>query len=244
MLKKHPEVFQEALGTLKAAKAKIVVDGNLSPKYCKATPVPYAIKDKIEKELQRLEEEGTIEKVMFSKWAAPIVPIVKEDQMIRICGDYKVTANAISKLDNYLIPKAEDLFTTLGGGEKFTKLDFKQAYQQLLLHDDSKKYTTINTHRGLFQYNRLPYGISSAPGIFQRTMENVLQGISFVIVRVDDILVSGQNDEQHIANLEEVLKRLSGAGLRLNEKKCIFMAPEVIYLGQRVNRHGIKLVEP
>ena len=134
------------------------------------------------------------------------MPIVKEDQTIRICGDYKVTMNAVSKLDNYPIPKAEDLFTTLGGGEKFTKLD-------------------LSTSR-LFQYNRLPYGISSAPGIFQRTMENLLQGIPYVIVRVDDILVSGENYEEHIANLEEVLKRLSSAGAMLKKTKCVFMAPE------------------
>ena len=74
-------------------------------------------------------------------------------------------------------------------------------------------------------------------------MENVLSGIPFVIVQMDDILVSGQNDEQHIANLEEMLKRLSGAGLRLNEKKCIFMVAEVICLGQQVNRQGIQPVE-
>ena len=85
----------------------------------------------------------------------------------------------------------EDLLATLGGGEKFTKLEMNQAYQQLQLDDESKRYTTINTHKGLFQYNRLPYGISSAPGIFQRNMENLLQNIPYVIVLVDDILVSG-----------------------------------------------------
>ncbi len=144
-----------------------------------------------------------------------------------------MTVNSVSKLDNYPIPKAEDLFATLGGGEKFTKLDLSQAYQQLPLEDDSKQYTTINTHRGLFQYNRLPYGISSAPGIFQRTMENLVQAIPYVIVWVDDNLVSGENDEEHIANLEEVLTRL---GARLKKAKCVFMAPEVIYLGQRANQ--------
>jgi len=87
-----------------------------------------------------------------------------------------------------------------------------QTYQQLLLDDESKQYTTINTHKGLFQYNRLPYGISSAPGIFQRNMENLLQNIPYVIVRVDDILVSRARDEDHLNNLEEVLKRLPSAG--------------------------------
>ena len=135
---------------------------------------------KIEIELKRLQDEGTIEPVQFSEWAAPIVPILKPDDSIRICGDYKSTVNQVSKLDSYPIPKVEDLLATLGGGEKFTKLDMIQAYQQLQLDDESKQYTTINTHKGLFQYTRLPYGISSAPGIFQRNMENLLQNIPYV----------------------------------------------------------------
>ena len=102
------------------------------------------------------------------------------------------------------MPKVEDLLATLGGGEKFTRLDLSQAYQQLQLDGESKQYTTINTHKGLFQYTCLPCKISSAPGIFQRNMENLLQNIHFVIVRVDDILVSGASDEGHLSNLEEV----------------------------------------
>ena len=158
---------------------------------------------------------------------------------MRICGNYKVTVNAISKLDYNPIHKAEDLFTTLVGGEKFTKLDLSRTYQQLLQKDHSKKYKAIDTHRGLFQYKRLPYGISSAPGIFQRTMKNLLQGIPFVIVRFDDILVPGVKNGEHIANLEEVLKRLSNAGERLKVSKCVFIAPEVTYLEERINREGV-----
>ena len=243
LLEKYEKVFHEELGTFSGPKAKIYVAEDASPKYYKARPVPYALREKVEKELERLQEEGTIEPVQFADWAAPIVPIVKDDKSIRICGDYKVTVNQAAKLDNYSIPKAEDLFATLSGGEKFTKLDMSQAYQQILLEDESKKYTTINTHKGLFQYNRLPYGVSSSPGIFQRTMENVLQGIPFVVVRVGDILVSGSNDEEHLANLEEVLKRLSEHGLRLKKKKCAFMVNEVVYLGQKINSQGIQPVQ-
>ena len=86
--------------------------------------------------LERLVEERTIELVQFADWAAPIVPIVKEGKSIRTCGDHKVTVNQVAKLDNYPIPKAEDLFATLCGGEKFTKLDMSQAYQQILLEDE------------------------------------------------------------------------------------------------------------
>ena len=114
------------------------------------------MKAKIKEELKRLQEEGTIEPVQFSEWAVLIVPILKPDNSIRICGEYKTTVNQVSRVENYPIPKVEDLPATLGGGEKFTKLDMSQTYQQLQLEAESKQYTTVNTHKGLFQYNRLP----------------------------------------------------------------------------------------
>ena len=178
----HGDVFSEGLGTLKGSTAKIYVDPEATPKFMKARPVPYVFKAKVELELDRLQRENIISPVEFSEWAAPIVPVVKQDGSVRICGDYKGTVNQVSKLDNYPIPKTEDLLATLGGGNKFTKLDMSQAYQQLELEESSKKFTTINTHKGLCQYNRLPFGVSSAPGIFQRTMENLLQGIPHVVV--------------------------------------------------------------
>ena len=84
-----------------------------------------------------------------------------------------MTVNPVAKLDRYPVPKAEDLFATLSNGKLFMKLDLRQAYHQLLLDDESKKYVVINTTKGLFQYTRLPYGISSAPGIFHREMETL-----------------------------------------------------------------------
>ncbi|CAG2226124.1 unnamed protein product [Mytilus edulis] len=129
----------------------------------------------------KIGKGGNIEKVEFSEWAAPIVPIVKPDKSVRICGDYKVTINQVSKLDNYPIPNTDDLYATLSGGQAFSKLDLSQAYQQIVLDEESRTYVTINTHKGLYQYNCLPFGVSSAPGIFQRTMENLLQGIPKVV---------------------------------------------------------------
>ena len=242
-LEKYPDVFTDGIGTMHGIKAKIYVDTNAPPRYYKARPVPYAIKPKIEEELARLQTEEIIKPVEFSEWAAPIVPVMKENGKIRICGDYKITVNQASKLDRYPIPKIEDLLATLEGGEKFTKLDMSQAYQQMELDEDSKQYLTINTHKGLYRYNRLPFGVSSASGIFQRTMENLLQGIPHIIVRSDDILISGKDDEHHVEILDQALQRLSKAGVRLNKEKCIFMAPQVVFCGQEVSKTGIKPVD-
>ena len=124
-----------------------------------------------------------------------------------------MTVNPVSKLNRYPIPKVEDLFATLEGGATFTKLDLSQAYLQLKLDPESRKYVVINTHKGLFRYTRLPYGISSAPGIFQKVMESLLQGIPHVAVYIDDILITGASESEHLQSLEEVLRRLERAGL-------------------------------
>ena len=96
----------------------------------------------------------------------------------------------------------------------------------------------MNTHKGLFRYKRLPYGVSSAPGI-QRLMENVLRDIPNVIVYLDDILVTGTTEEEHLRALAEVLSRLEKAGLRARKQKCKFMASSVTYLGHLIDQHGL-----
>ena len=115
-----------------------------------------------------------------------------------------------------------------------------QAYQQLLLDESSRQYVVINTHKGLFRYLRLPFRVSSAPGIFQRVMKNLLQDIPGVVVYIDDVLITGPDESGHIAALEEVLRRMEQAGLRLSKGKCSFMAPSVEYVGYKIDADGFR----
>ena len=240
LLDKYHTVFQETLGTLQNFKAHIYVDPNAKPKYCKARPIPYAVKAKVEEELDRLVAQGTLEPVQMWEWASPIVPVVKPDKKsVRICGDFKQTVNPVAKLDRYPIPKVEDLFVKLTGGCTFTKIDLSQAYLQLPLDEESKKFVVINTHKGLFRYTRLLFGISVAPGIFQRVMDNILQGIPGVMVYLDDILITGPTVSEHLQSLETVLDRLAKAGLHVKKNKCIFMSSSVIYLGHKIDSEGL-----
>ena len=132
-----PSVFQKGLGTLKGFKAKIYVDSDAVPRFHPARSVQ---RDRVDKELKRLQEEGTLEPVDISEWAAPIVAVLKSDKnSVRICGDFSVTINPVSKLDRYPIPKVEDLFSRLSGGKYFTKLDLSHAYQQVPLEENPRK---------------------------------------------------------------------------------------------------------
>lgn len=150
VLTRHEAVFKEGLGTWTGPPAKIHVDKDAVPRYYKPRPVPYALKEKVEVELERLLNDKIVEPVKFSEWAVPIVPVLKPDNSVRICGDYKFTVNQASKLEQYPIPKLEDLLEKLAGGEKYSKLDLSHAYQQVILDEESKIYVTLNTHKGLF----------------------------------------------------------------------------------------------
>ena len=109
----------------------------------------------------------------------------------------------------------------------------------MLLHPDDRKYTTINTHLGLFQYTRLPFSIASAPAIFQQAMEKILHGIPRVICYLDDVLITGQNDEEHLKTLETVFCRLEDYGLRLKKSKCEYLKTKVEYLGYCIDADGL-----
>lgn len=236
-------MFLEEPGTIRDFKASITVKPDTKPVFRKARQVPYALKDAVEKELDRLEKAGIISKIDNSQWAAPIVVVPKADKSIRICGDYKVTVNQSVEEEQYPLPNTEDLFATLAGGTLFSKIDLSHAYQQLELEKDSEKYLTINTHKGLYVYHRLSYGVSSAPSMFQNVMDQILQGLEHVTCFLDEILVTGKTRTEHLRNLEEVLSRLESYGVRVKRAKCTFMQERVEYLGHLIDREGLHPTE-
>ena len=243
LLEEFSDVFRPGLGCLQGMEVHLNVDENATPKFHMARTVPFAYREKVEAELVRLESLGIISPVQFSNWAAPIVPVAKKDNTVRLCGDYKITVNQASSVDSYPLPRVEELFARLAGGKQFSRLDLSQAYLQLPLDEKSKEYVTINTHKGLYRYNRLPFGVSSAPGIFQRCMENLLRDIKGVAVYLDDILVTGATTEEHLRNLAAVLARLQAAGLRLNKSKCFFLRDRIVYLGHAIDADGLHPTE-
>ena len=236
---KHQVTFADGFGKLDGAQGKLYKKENAQPKFMKARHLPYAMRPKVERELTRLQEAGIISPVKHSEWATPIVPVLKPNGSIRLCGDFKATVNPRLNIEQYPLPKIDDIFANLAGGQYFSKLDLTQAYLQLEMDEASREMLTINTHRGLFRYNRLAYGVASAPAIWQRTMEQVFQDIPGTQVMLDDIIVTGKTNEEHLSNLSQVLERIQEKGLKLNDKKCEFFKAEIEFCGHKIDRHGL-----
>lgn len=239
MSQEFQSVFSNGLGHVRGFEAEIHVKDGAKPKCFPPRSLPYSLKAKVDMELDRLQKEGVITPVEHAEWASPIVVVRKKNGSIRLCGDFKVSINPHIESHEYPIPNPSDLLSSISGASVFSKLDLSQAYNQLPLSAESQKYCVISTHRGLFACTRLPFGVASAPSIWQRTIERVLQGLDGVLVYFDDLLIYGADQAEHDRRLRMVLKRFEEAGLKLSKEKCEIDTDEVKYLGYRVTSSGL-----
>ena len=238
VLQKHQKVLNNTLGYCTKVQAHIQLKPDARPKFFKPRPVPFAYAEAVREEIHRNVTAGIIERIDTSEWAAPIVPVKKPNGKMRICGDFKVTINSQIWVDQHPIPSIDELLARLDNGIKFTKLDLSDAYLQIELDEESKKLVVINTPLGLFRYNRMPFGIANAPAIFQRAIDQVIAGIPNTIAYLDDILITGKTEDEHMQTLEMVLSKLAEFGFTCNPTKCTFFQNEVTYLGFIIDKNG------
>lgn len=229
LLSKHSELFTESYKGMKGLEAHITMRGDAKPVFVKARRVPYALKEQVEKEVDKLEKHGVIKKVDRSLWASPIVVVPKADNTVED--------------EQYVLPTTQDLYAALVGSKVFSKLDLSHAYAQLNVDKESQEYLTITTHKGLYSYQKLPYGVKSSPKIFQAKMDQILQGIEKCVCKQDDILIGGNDWQENLKILADVLDRLHQYNLHLKLAKCEFLKPEVVYLGLRISAEGLQPVE-
>ncbi|UYV79597.1 K02A2.6-like, partial [Cordylochernes scorpioides] len=204
-----------------------------------ARSLPFSLKKKVENEIDGMVNEGILQPIEYANWAAPIVPVLKKDGSLRICGDFRCTANKAIELDKYPLPSIDEIFSKLSGNTVFSSLDLSRAYLQVRLSEEAKRVVNINTTKGLFAFKRLPYGVAVAPNKFQREMDNLFADMSGVACYIDDILVAGKDNKDHEQKLELVFKRLQEKGLRLNKDKCKFAVNAVEYLGFKIDKKGL-----
>lgn len=233
-----PGVFQDGLGKCTVAKATLKLKDNATPVYRRARPVPYASLPAVEQELDRLLDLGVIKPVKHADWAAPVMVVKKPDGSTRLCVDYSTGLNDALQLHQHPLPVPEDIFATLNGGQVFSQIDLSDAYLQVELDEGSQQLCNINTHRGVYAYQRLPFGTKSAPGIFQEIMNKMLAGLPFATAYLDDIIVVSHNQEDHRHHLHAVFDRINDYGFRVRLGKCSFYQPSIKYLGFIVDKDG------
>ena len=241
---RFPELFNKAKrGTMAIPPIKLFLKANAQPRYFRPRPVPLALQDTLRSELNKMVDAGVVEKIPYSEWASPVVLVLKKDGGLRLCGDYKVGVNSNLENVEYALPLVSDIFAKLNGCTLFSKLDLSAAYNQLRLEEGSRQLTTITTPYGLYRYTVLPFGIATAPAMFQQTMDKMLAGLTQTFGYLDDIIVGGGTAEQHESNLKAVLNRLRHHQVILNEGKCIFGVKRIEYLGHILSAEGLSPTE-
>ncbi|XP_013916254.1 PREDICTED: uncharacterized protein K02A2.6-like [Thamnophis sirtalis] len=239
VLTEFADIFDGQLGSYKGTPISLNLDPQVAPIQLKARRVPFALRAKVDAELDKLLAQGVLEPVDHSRWETPIVVPVKPDGSVQICADSKSTINFALQANPYPVPVVQHLLHSLEQGCTFAKLDMAQSYQQLPVDGNVAAAQTIVTHRGAFRCRRLQFGISLAPGIFQSLMERLLHGLPGMVPYFDEVLIAASSHSKLIEMLRKVLLRFRGVGLKLKRRKCSFAVPRVEFLGFLIDTQGI-----
>ena len=195
--------------------------------------------DKVKQELDVMEAQGDISKVQqITPWCTGMVVVKRKNEGVRICVNLKPLNQCILRQHHPLL-KVDDILGQLTGATMFSKLDVNSGFWQVPLAEKSRLFTTFITPFGRYCYNKLPFGILSAPEHFQQTMHSLLEGLPGVLCAMDDILIFGTTRQEHNSGLQAMLKLLCSAGITLNSKKCEFCKTSLMFLGHVIDQRGI-----
>ncbi len=229
----------EGFGKLKDFQLEIPVDPDVTPVISPLRRVPYQLRDKLSKKLDELESMDIIEKVNKpSAWVSPVVVVPKGQNDIRLCIDMRLANESVKRVRHF-IPTIDEVLQDFNQSRVFSKLDIKWAYHQIELLPESREITTFITHKGLYRYKRLLFGITCAPEMYQKVLQQVLQGCEGAQNILDDIIVHAATEEEHNRRLRQVLDVIRKSGLTLNPDKCLFKLPKLQFMGHVLSARGI-----
>ncbi|GFU37442.1 retrovirus-related Pol polyprotein from transposon opus [Trichonephila clavipes] len=194
--------------------------------------------DAVKVEFEFLLAQGII-RPSKSPWSSPLHVVPKSDSTVRPVGDYR-QLNSVTEFDSYPMPYLNDFAHALHGKKIFSKIDIFKAFHQIPIAECDIPKTAVTTPWGLYEYTHLCFGLVNAPQTFMRFMHEVLRGLPFCFVYLDDILCYSENAEEHRSHLRTIFQRLSSYGLKLNISKCVFGVTELIFLGHFITPDGIK----
>ena len=234
----YADVF-EGLGEIKGVQHEIQIDPNATPVVHPPRRDPVALREPLKEELNRMENLGVIKKCTEpTAWVHSLV-VAKKKNKLRVCMDPSDLNRAVMR-EHFPMQTVEDVISRMPNAKVFSVLDANHGFWQVKLAKDSSKLATFNTPFGRYSYTRLPFGIASAPEVFQNVMSHLFQDIEGVEVIVDDLVVWGEDVEQHDARLRQVLDRCRERNLKLNREKCHFRVSEVRYVGHVLSADGVK----
>ena len=195
--------------------------------------------EEVKEHLQVLMERGVI-RPSQSDYASPIVLVCKKSGALRLCVDYRCL-NAKTRKDAYPLPRIDESLDALGRAQYFSAIDLASAYNQVEVHPDDRHKTAFTTPMGLYEYNRMPFGLCNAPGTFQRLMQMIFREelLQILLVYLDDIIVYSDTIADHLKRLERVFQKLREHGLKIEAEKCQFFQSRVKYLGHVVSAEGV-----
>lgn len=200
--------------------------------------IPYL--DKVENELLRLENIGVVSPVDEpTDWCAGLVVVPKKNNTVRLCVDLTHLNKSVRR-EKHQLPSTEETLHKLTGAKVFSKLDANSGFWQIPLTESSRLLTTFLSPFGRYAFNRLPFGISSAPEHFQKRMETLLAGLPGVLCQMDDVLIFGSTQEEHDERLESVLQRFEKANMTLNDEKCEFSRDKITFVGHVIDASGVR----
>ena len=238
----YPSVF-EGIGMLKEHEQKLHIDRDVPPVVQTYRRVPFHLRKQLDAWLDDYLEKDIIEPVVdeSTDWVSGLVvaPKPRNPTEVRVCGDYRQVNLAI-KRERHPIPTVDELLEDLTGAVKYSKMDLRAGYHQIPLEKDSRAITTFTTHRGLFRYKRLPFGIKSASEVFQNAIENAIRGIEGVRNIADDIILWGATQREHDQRLQQLMERLQSKGLTVNPNKCLFNQESLWFYGFYLTAEGFK----
>ncbi|KAK1930032.1 Retrovirus-related Pol polyprotein from transposon 297 [Phytophthora citrophthora] len=244
LLRQYSEIVEKKSGY--PPKAKIGVEhhintGDAAPIMMRRRRHAVAENELIDKEVDDMLAQGVIEPGEGA-WGFPVVIVRKKDGSVRFCIDYRAL-NSVTLKDVYPLPRVDETLEARHGSQRFSSLDLHAGYWQLGVFGPDKPKTAFTTRRGLFQFTRMPFGLCNAPSTFQRRMDCVLRGLTWVccLVYLDDVVIlTKRSVTQHVVELAVVLERLAEAGLSLKVSKCSFATTRMEYLGHDLTPEGIQ----